>query len=44
MPASLLSPVEPISFVSRSTRFDSPDWLSRCSMTPGAPCCSRRMS
>jgi bifunctional non-homologous end joining protein LigD len=27
MPASLLSPVEPISFVSRSTPFDSPDWL-----------------
>jgi bifunctional non-homologous end joining protein LigD len=27
MPASLLSPVEPIPFVSRSTPFDSPDWL-----------------
>jgi bifunctional non-homologous end joining protein LigD len=27
MPTSLLSPVEPISFVSRSTPFDSPEWL-----------------
>jgi bifunctional non-homologous end joining protein LigD len=27
MPTSLLSPVEPISFVSRSAPFDSPEWL-----------------
>jgi bifunctional non-homologous end joining protein LigD len=27
MPASLLSSIEPISFVSRSTPFDSPEWL-----------------
>jgi len=27
MPTSLLSPVEPIAFVPRSTAFDSPEWL-----------------
>jgi bifunctional non-homologous end joining protein LigD len=27
MPTSLLTPVEPISFVSRSAPFDSPEWL-----------------
>jgi bifunctional non-homologous end joining protein LigD len=27
MPTSLLTPVEPISFVPRSTPFDSPEWL-----------------
>jgi len=27
MPTSLLSPVEPISFVSRGSPFDSPEWL-----------------
>ena len=27
MPTGLLSPVEPISFVSRTTPFDSPEWL-----------------
>lgn len=27
MSTSLVSPVEPISFVTRSAPFDSPDWL-----------------